>query len=112
MATLVKTYRQIIEKVLTEYAQLPYAYGELKRQLIIDQAFNHYLLITLGWENKKRVHGCLVHIEIINDKIWIQRDGTEQGIANELVNAGIPKENIVLGFHPTEVRHYTEYAVS
>lgn len=68
--------------------------------------------MNIGWENKKRVHGCLVHIDIINDKIWIQRDGTEQGIANELVNSGIPKENIVLAFHPTEVRQYTEYAVT
>ncbi|MGJ5631876.1 XisI protein, partial [Nostoc sp. CALU 1950] len=72
-------YRQIIQKILDEYAQLPYAYGELERQLIIDQTANHYLLLTLGWENNQRVHGCLVHIGIIKDKIWIQRDGTEYG---------------------------------
>ncbi|MEH2011703.1 element excision factor XisI family protein [Nostoc sp.] len=46
--------------MLNEYAQLPYAYGELERQLIIDQTANHYLLLTLGWENNQRVHGCLV----------------------------------------------------
>jgi hypothetical protein len=40
-------YRQIIQKILTEYSQLPYAYGELERQLIIDQTTNHYLLLTL-----------------------------------------------------------------
>lgn len=59
-----------------------------------------------------RVHGCIVHIQIIDSKIWIQRDGTEDGIANDLVNAGIPKDQIVLGFHPLEIRPYTEYAVS
>ncbi|MFN6484420.1 MULTISPECIES: XisI protein [unclassified Nostoc] len=104
-------YRQIIEKILTEYAQLPYAHGELERQLIIDKNATHYLLITLGWENKQRVHGCLVHIDIINDKIWIQRDGTEDGIANEFVSVGIPKDRIVLAFQPTEVRKYTDFAV-
>ena len=104
-------YRKIIQKVLTEYSQLPYAYGELERQLIIDQSTNHYLLITIGWENKRRVHGCLIHLEIINDKVWIQRDGTETGIANELVNAGIPKNYIVLAFQPTDIRQYTEFAV-
>ncbi|MEH2124186.1 XisI protein [Nostoc sp.] len=105
-------YRQIIQKILNEYAQLPYAYGELERQLIIDQTANHYLLLTLGWENNHRVHGCLVHIDIINDKIWIQRDGTEYGIANELVNAGISKNQIVLAFQPVDVRQYTEFAVT
>ncbi|HBE21081.1 MAG TPA: hypothetical protein DEG17_05475 [Cyanobacteria bacterium UBA11149] len=30
---------------------------------------------------------------------------------NELVAAGIPKDRIVLGFHPPEIRHDTEYAI-
>ncbi len=67
--------------------------------------------MTLGWEGEKRVHGCIIHIEIIDEKIWIQRDGTEYGIANELVAAGIPKLQIVLAFHPQDVRQYTEFAV-
>jgi hypothetical protein len=105
-------YRQIIERILMEYAQLPYAYGQLERQLIIDRNANHYVLLTLGWENKQRAHGCLVHIDIIDDKIWIQRDGTEDGIANELVNNGISKSQIVLGFQPSDVRKYTDFAVA
>jgi hypothetical protein len=107
-----ENYRQVIQNILTEYSQLPYAYGELERQLIIDKTGNHYLLLTLGWENNQRVHSCLVHIDIINDKIWIQRDGIEYGIANELVNAGIPKNQIVLAFQPTDIRQYTEFAVT
>lgn len=107
-----ENYRQIIRTILTEYSQLPYAYGELERQLIIDESANHYLLLTLGWENKQRVHGCLIHIDIINDKVWIQRDGTESGIANELVSAGIPKDKIVLAFQPVNVRQYTEFAIA
>ncbi|WP_309143394.1 element excision factor XisI family protein [Nostoc favosum] len=58
------------------------------------------------------MHGCLVHLDIINDKIWIQRDGTEYGIAKELVNAGIPKNQIVLAFQPADIRQYTEFAVT
>jgi hypothetical protein len=104
-------YRQIIQKILTEYSQLPYAYGELERQLIIDQTANHYLLLTLGWENNQRVHGCLVHIDIINDKIWIQRDFTEEGVASELVELGVPKTDIVLGFKSPFVREFTGFAV-
>ena len=105
-------YRNIITQVLTEYAQIPYAYGELERKLIIDREHNNFLLLTIGWQNKTRVHGCLVHIEIIDDKIWIQRDGIEDGIANDFLAAGIPKNKIVLAFHPPSVRPYTEFAVS
>jgi len=51
-------------------------------------------------------------IDIINGKIWIQRDGAEQGVAPDWVRAGIPKESIVLAFRPPEVRKPTEYAVA
>jgi len=105
-------YQQIIQEVLTEYAAIPYYHRELQTELIIGKDDKDYLLITSGWEKSVRVHGCVVHIQIINSKIWIQRDGTEDGIANDLVNAGIPKDQIVLGFHPLEIRPYTEYAVS
>ncbi|MEG3439296.1 element excision factor XisI family protein [Pannus brasiliensis CCIBt3594] len=49
--------------------------------------------------------------EIKNAKIWIQHDGTEVGIANELVKLGIPKEDIVLAFHEPLIRQYTGFAV-
>ena len=45
-------------------------------------------------------------------KIWIQRDGTEDGIATDLEAAGVPKSDIVLAFHPQRLRKYTEYAVN
>ena len=45
-------------------------------------------------------------------EFWIQRDGTEYGIAQELVDAGIPKERIVLAFKSPELRKLTEFAVA
>jgi len=69
------------------------------------------LLVIVGWEGVKRVHGCLIHLEIIAGKIWIQRDGTEDGIANDLLQYGIRKDQIVLGFRDPEMRQYTEFAV-
>jgi hypothetical protein len=45
--------------------------------------------------------------------VWIQSDGTEYGIADELEAAGIPKHDIVLAFHRPEDRALLpEYAVS
>jgi hypothetical protein len=104
------TYRQIIERVLTEYAQIPYAYGDIQSQTVFDYANDHYLLMNLGWD-ERRIHGCLVHVDIIDGKFWIQRDGTEQGIAKELEDAGVPKKHIVLAFRSAFARKHTEYAV-
>jgi len=67
-------------------------------------------LLTVGWNDIRRVHGVSVHLEIIGGKIWIQRDGAENGIAHDLEKAGVPKSDIVLGFHPPDVRPFTEYA--
>lgn len=70
------------------------------------------MLFDLGWQQKRRVHGCITHVQIIDDKIWIQRDDIEDGITNELVAASIAKDKIVLGFQPPDVRPHTGYAVA
>ena len=97
-------FSEIIYPILKEYADIPYRYQNLKHKLIISDDKKDYLLITIGCENDVKVHGCLVHLEIIDNKIWIHRDGLEDGIANDLVRAGIPKSDIVLAFHPPDVR--------
>jgi hypothetical protein len=51
-------------------------------------------------------------VEIIDGKIWIHRDGTEEGIASELLKAGIPKERIVLGFKSPRMRKHTGFAMA
>ncbi|MEH2368512.1 XisI protein [Nostoc sp.] len=107
-----ETYQKIIEDVLNEYIKIPYSNRQLKTKLIIDSTATNYIVMTLGWQGEERVHGCIIHIEIIDRKIWIQRDGTEYGIANELVAAGIPKDKIVLAFHPEDVRQYTDFAIA
>ena len=104
-------YREIIQQVLREHTKIPYVHGDVQFETIFDPAVDRYLLMTVGWENDRRIHGCLVHLDMINGKVWIQRDGTEEGIANELVQAGIPKGQIVLAFHPPDVRPLTEFAI-
>ncbi len=111
MGTL-DNYRQIIEHVIHEYAKVPYAHGDIQFQTIFDRDGDHYLLMLVGREGVKRVHGCLIHVDIINGKFWIQRDGTEYGIARELLDAGVPKEHIVLAFRSPEMRKDTEFAVA
>lgn len=105
-------YRKIINDVLQYHANIPYSQGEIDCLLIVSEDRNHFLLMNNGWNDLQRIHGCLVHIEIIGDSVWILRDGIEDGVTDELVARGIPKDKIVLGFQPPEVRQYTGYGVA
>ncbi|MEN8219191.1 MAG: XisI protein [Pseudomonadota bacterium] len=105
-------YRQIIQNVLSQYLHRKYANADIQNQAIFDRKNDSYCVMSSGWANVKRIHSCLIHIDIIDNLVWIQQDGTEDGIAYELEQGGIPKSSIVLGFHEPEVRQYTEYAVA
>ncbi|MBE9207002.1 XisI protein [Nostoc sp. LEGE 06077] len=109
MAT-VDEYKQHIKNLLNKHAKLVWD-ERIQAQTIFDIEHDHYQLVYVGWRNSKRVYGTVLHLDIINGKIWVQQDGTEVGIANELVELGVPKQDIVLGFDPPKMRHYTDFAV-
>lgn len=105
-------YRDLIESILTEYAAIPYAYGNIANFTVFDRRNDRYFVMTQGWTQNGRVHHCLIHVDIIDGKFWIQYDGTEEGVAADLERAGVPKDHIVLGFRRPELRPYTEYAAA
>ncbi len=112
MDTLKKNLQEIIEKLLQDYADFLGQEEQVQIELIFDREKNHYLLVETGWENDYRIYGTLIHIDIIDGKLWIQHDGTEEGIADELVTMGIPKERIVLAYKSLQRRKITDFAVS
>jgi hypothetical protein len=104
-------YRSILHKTLNHYAQLNNDNDQIKSIVIISQDNNQFLLFNEGWEGKKHIHHCLFHGEIKNDKIWVYFDGFEDTITEAIINEGIPKDKIVLAFHPVYVREKTEFAI-
>jgi hypothetical protein len=105
-------YRQIIRTVLKPYADISYANVDVKNRSAFDTETDQYIILSEGWESSQQLHGVLIHVEIMDSKVWIQMDGTEDGIASELIQSGIPKEDIVLGFHEPSIRPYTGFAVA
>src|SRR5579864_6934743 len=103
-------YRKIVRDLIEEYARYKPSHGQIETEAIVDADHDHYEVMHVGWDGVRRVHGSVVHIDIIDGKIWIQYDGTSCPVAEELVAAGIPREDIVLGFHPAEVRRHTDFA--
>lgn len=108
----VEKYRDCIKKILSEYAAYKPSYGDVEVQIIFDMERDRYQVIRVGWEKKQRVYGCSMHLDIKDGKIWIQQNATEIDIGQELVNLGVPKSDIVVGFHPPYMRQFTEFAVS
>ncbi|MFB2978905.1 XisI protein [Microseira sp. BLCC-F43] len=107
-------YRGLIKKILTEYHDWVSGSSNLTDEscLIFDEKNDHYIWLFLGWEGKKHIRNTQAHIRIKNEKIWIEEDSTEEGIATELLRLGVPARDIVLGFHPPEERKYTEFALA
>jgi hypothetical protein len=103
---------ETIKTAITEYARFEPSYGKVKVETIFDDALGHYELMYAGWQSGMRVHGSVIHVDVINNKAWIEYDGTEYGIAKELIDHGIPRDQIVLAFMPEERRRYSECAVN
>lgn len=99
-----------IKQLLEQLANIPSAAGNVELETIFDDQQNRYQVIAQGWQGKKRTHGCLIHIDVRGEKIWLQHDSTDAAIAESLVERGIPKERIVLGFLPESVRPHTGFA--
>ena len=104
----------VVERIILEYASIPYAYEpELAQIPVFDRERNQYLIIVAGWGAEgERVHYTLVHVAVRAETVWIEQDGTEEGIAADLERAGIGKDRIVLAFHPPEMQVHTGYAVA
>lgn len=108
----IEHYRQVIRDIIRDYAQHRPSRGDVEVEIIFDEANDHYELMYSGWNGPYRIHGSVLHIDIRNEKIWIQYDGTEGGIADDFVAAGIPKDKIVLAFKSPAIRPHTDFAVA
>jgi hypothetical protein len=113
----VKTYRELVKRLISELAarineQYPAERTGIDRQCVFDEERDHYLLSNLGWSNGHRVQSPTLYVRLRNGKIWIEDDMTEEGLANELLRHGVPKEDIVIAFHPPHLRQHTEFAVA
>jgi hypothetical protein len=103
-------YRTYITQLIEHIgAEIPSS-DDVETQYIFDTTHDHYQLYQVGWEKYEWIHGCILHVDIKNEKIWIQHNGTELGIADEFIALGVPKEDIVLGFQAPYKRKYTGFA--
>lgn len=107
------TYREAIKTVLRDYADLtPDNGSSVSPQLLFDEQHDHYQLMYVGWRQRERVYGSVMHIDLIDGKVWLQYNGTEGDIAQDLIDLGVDRGDIILGFRNPAVQAYTGLAMA
>lgn len=104
-----RTYQKTAKQRLQTYADF-LADEDDNLRLLFDDERGSYALLDFGWRDKRYDHYAILQVDIIQDKVWIQCDHTENGVALELAEMGIPKDKIVLGRLP-ELRPHMGFGV-
>ena len=105
-------YRQYIQDLLSKYHSSDKSEANYESQLIFDETRDHYLWLDVGWDETKRVYFTVIHFDIKDGKIWLQKNATDLDPAEDLVELGVERQDIILGLHPPYKRPYTKYGVA
>jgi len=107
-------YEAMILEIITRIVGVKYSNEpELRNELIADTKNHRYQVNMMGWDKEgNRVHRCLIHIDIIDGKIWVQENWTEIDPGRELVYKGVPPSDIVVGFLTPKMRELSDYAIA
>lgn len=105
-------YRALIKRILEECAEQTPVFEGAQMETVVDDQGGHYLLWEVGWRGSRRIHSCYLHVDLKDGKIWVQHDGIYGGITQQLLDSGVPEQDIVLGFHPPHARRLTPFAVA
>ncbi len=109
----IKKYQDILIDYLEAYANIqPANQPNIESQVIADRSNNHFQLLRIGWEGETYIFTVVFHFDIKDGKIWFQRNITEREVVDELMERGVAREDIVLGFRPPYARPYTGFAAA
>lgn len=93
-------YKHLVKDLIShQSSKQGYIPGRNEIQVVFDDERGHYYLVDISWNGCERVHGFIIHMDIKQDKIWIQQDWTLDGLSDELRGQGVPMEDIVLVYN-------------
>jgi hypothetical protein len=89
-------YRPLRCQVVEMHAAMKLGDWQLESLAICDLTNDNYLLMDVGYDHVGRADDVIVHLRLRDDgKVLIEYDGIEYGIAHDLLEAGIAKEDIL-----------------
>ena len=105
-----ETVRDILTRVAGHLKKLPKP--GVETLLIEDAALGVFLLRRLGWHAGDRIDNAVIFARVRDGKVWIEDDHTDLSFFDELVRAGVPEADIVVGFQPPGSRFHPQQAVA
>ena len=105
-----ETLRKAIRTTVSEWEKLPRMPSDWTIVSALDEVQDHYTLQMLTNKKDRYDTRLLAYLEIRDNKVWLLTDNTEEGIASGLLDAGLPKDQIVLGFYTPSIREAGEFA--
>jgi hypothetical protein len=72
----------------------------VRYEFVFDKVNQQYQVVSSGWDNDQRLYGILIHIAIRGEYLWLETDDTKLDVAEQLVEYGVPKDKIILGYYP------------
>ena len=105
-----KQYHQIVNRILTDYLNVPRQYQNVESKLIKSEDANDYIIFVYGTHDTESIHECVLHVQIEDDKIIVRRDSTKCNLFDKLLDAKVPSDKIIYPDAPQ--RKITDYSVS
>lgn len=94
-----KKYQDIVIDYLKEMSTLkPSNLPDIESWVIADRESNHFQLLQAGWQGYKYTFTVVFHFHIREGKVWFLRNITEREVIDVLIERGIAREDIFLGF--------------
>jgi XisI protein len=107
-----RRYQNAIIEALQEVAARSGDSGKVRTVTVFDESSNQYQILDLGWdESGKRIFQPMIHLELLDGKVWIQENMTDLDVAKVLLEWGVEPSDIVLGMHSASLRRFSEYAI-
>jgi hypothetical protein len=91
----VAMYRRILRLLVNKYARYVPSHGQIEAIAVSDAKTDNYLVIHTGWDNVRRVYATILHLRLRDGKVLIEEDGLDEGVTQELLDAGISQKDIV-----------------
>jgi hypothetical protein len=66
--------------------------------LLQDTEGNHFSILDVGFFDGERVTGVSLIVIVTDEHIIIERDQNDKPLFEALIDAGVPRENIILGY--------------
>lgn len=107
-------HKSIVKSVLSDLLErLSKGIPDVKFEMVLDEEKGQYLLFKDGWRGMHRMYGSVAHIEVKQDgKVWLHHDGTDLAIGQILLDKGVEKKDIVLGFQAPTRRADSGFAMA